>query len=103
MLSTAEPQVELMPIACRFASELIAAFGQQWDEILRFIATIRLKVTTASQFRALNSSRSASTFLTFFSKFVTFFSVRPRRSSIWASVRSSAYSLLPCRLAEYLR
>jgi hypothetical protein len=53
-------------------------------------------IPTAFEYRALNSSRSASTFLTSFSKFVTFFSVRPRRSLIWASVRSSAYSLLPC-------
>jgi TnpA family transposase len=30
--------------------------GRQWDEILRFLATIRLKVTSASQlFKRLNS------------------------------------------------
>src|SRR3954463_2554135 len=38
------------------SSNLMTLIHEQWDEILRFIATIRLKVTTASQlFKRLNS------------------------------------------------
>jgi TnpA family transposase len=48
----AQPGHVLMPDRCLNPEPV----HEQWDEILRFIATIRLKVTTASQlFRRLNS------------------------------------------------